>query len=182
VAVQGNRATGLPTSATPGTPPASLPPTARKAWRCRSPTRRCGAATSSARCSSTAAATPSAEPTPQATFQDALIAPVGTLFDQSQNRSRKIGGKISYERPVPGFEALTAIVGFDALWDKTEQRLIATNRVWVPPTDFRSFAPFGQLNLKLLDGKLRLAGASATRMCGSPSTISPRSPPPTARS
>jgi iron complex outermembrane receptor protein len=98
------------------------------------------------------------EPTPQATFQDALIAPVGTLFDQSQNRSRKIGGKISYERPVPGFEALTAIVGFDALWDKTEQRLIATNRVWVPPTDFRSFAPFGQLNLKLLDGKLRLAG------------------------
>ncbi|MPT24034.1 MAG: aliphatic amidase, partial [Starkeya sp.] len=52
----------------------------------------------------------------------------------------------------------SAIVGFDALWDKTEQRLIATNRVWVPPTDFRSFAPFGQLNLKLLDGKLRLAG------------------------
>src|SRR3546814_14299458 len=29
-------------------------------------------------------------------------APDGTLLDQSQNRSRKIGGKISYERAVPG--------------------------------------------------------------------------------
>ncbi|MCV5961652.1 hypothetical protein OFO30_40335, partial [Escherichia coli] len=42
------------------------------------------------------------EPTPIATFQDPRIAPAGTLFDQSQNRSRKIGGKISYERAVPG--------------------------------------------------------------------------------
>ena len=32
------------------------------------------------------------------------IAPVGTLFDQSENRSRKLGGKFSYERAVPGFE------------------------------------------------------------------------------
>lgn len=93
-----------------------------------------------------------------ATFQDPAIAPVGTLFDQSQNRSRKIGGKLSYERAVPGFEALTATLGFDALFDKTEQRLIVTNRTWVPPSDFRSLAPFAQANLKLLDGRLRLAG------------------------
>lgn len=93
-----------------------------------------------------------------ATFQDPAIAPVGTLFDQSQNRSRKIGGKLSYERAVPGFEALTATLGFDALFDKTEQRLIVTNRTWVPPSDFRSLAPFAQANLKLLDGGLRLAG------------------------
>lgn len=95
---------------------------------------------------------------PIATFQDVLIAPVGTLFDQSQNRSRKYGGKVSYERSVPGFEQLIAIVGFDALWDRTEQRLIATDRAWVPPTDFRSFAPFGQLNLGLFDNVVRLAG------------------------
>jgi iron complex outermembrane receptor protein len=97
---------------------------------------------------------------PQATFQDPVLAPVGTLFDQSENRSRKLGTKFSYERPVPGFEDLTAIVGFDALFDKTEQALIATGRVWVPPSDFRSLAPFGQLNLKLLGGKLRLAGGA----------------------
>lgn len=94
---------------------------------------------------------------PIATFQDPLIAPVGTLFDQSQNRSRKYGGKISYERAVPGLEALTTIVGIDALWDKTEQRLIATDRVWVPPTDFRSLAPFAQANLALFDKVLRFA-------------------------
>jgi len=98
------------------------------------------------------------EPSPIATFQDPAIAPVGTLFDQSQNRSRKWGGKVSYERALPGLEALTATAGLDVLFDTTEQRLIATNRVWVPPTDFRSIAPFTQLNLALLDGKLRLAG------------------------
>lgn len=95
---------------------------------------------------------------PIATFQDASLAPIGTLFDQSQNRSRKYGGKISYERAVPGFEALTATLGFDALYDLTEQRLIATNRSWVPPTDYRSLAPFAQVNLALFDEKLRLAG------------------------
>jgi iron complex outermembrane receptor protein len=93
-----------------------------------------------------------------ATFQDVAFAPLGTLFDQSQNRSRKWGGKISYERAAPGLEALTATVGFDALFDRTEQRLIGTDRVWVPPIDFRSLAPFTQLNLGLLDGKLRFAG------------------------
>jgi len=95
---------------------------------------------------------------PIATFQDVRLAPIGTLFDQSQNRSRKFGGKLSYERAIPGFEALTATLGFDALFDKTEQRLIATNRVWVPPAEFRSLAPFAQANLALFDKKLRLAG------------------------
>ncbi|KAA9021156.1 TonB-dependent receptor [Sphingobium limneticum] len=91
---------------------------------------------------------------PIATFQ---IVPGGTLFDQSQNRSRKYGGKLSYERTIPGFEALTAIVGVDALYDLTEQRLIATGRTWVPPTDYRSIAPFAQANLALFDKKLRIA-------------------------
>lgn len=91
---------------------------------------------------------------PIATFQ---IVPGGTLFDQSQNRSRKYGGKLSYERTLPGFEALTAIVGVDALYDLTEQRLIATGRTWVPPTDYRSIAPFAQANLALFDKKLRIA-------------------------
>jgi iron complex outermembrane receptor protein len=49
-----------------------------------------------------------------ASFQDPSLAPVGDLFDQSQNRSRKLGAKFSYERAMPGFEALTATLGFDA--------------------------------------------------------------------
>ncbi|MGS1015621.1 TonB-dependent receptor [Allosphingosinicella humi] len=92
------------------------------------------------------------------TFQDASIAPIGTLFDQSANRSRKLGGKFSYERAIPGIEGLTGTIGFDALFDRTAQTLLATDRVWVPPTDFRSLAPFGQLNLALLDKAVRLSG------------------------
>ncbi len=93
-----------------------------------------------------------------ATFQDVSIAPSGTLFDQSSNRSRKLGARLNYEREVPGIQGLTATVGLDAMNDRTEQLLIATGRAWVPPTKFQSVAPFVQGNYALLDGKLRLAG------------------------
>ena len=93
-----------------------------------------------------------------ATFQDESIAPLGTLLDQSENRSKKLGAKFSYERAVPGFENLTGIVGLDLLKDRTEQALVRTDRVWVPPTDYRSIAPFVQANLALFDDKLRVAG------------------------
>ena len=93
-----------------------------------------------------------------ATFQDPAIDPTGQLFDQSVNKSRKIGGKISYQREVPGLEALVMTAGLDALFDRTAQSLLHTGREWVPQSDFRSLAPFTQANLKLLDGKLRLAG------------------------
>ena len=56
-------------------------------------------------------------------------------------------------------------LGFDALVDKTEQALIATGRVWVPPSDFRSLAPFGQANLKLFDGIVRIAGGRSLGKC-----------------
>ncbi|MEN3977242.1 TonB-dependent receptor [Emcibacter sp. SYSU 3D8] len=90
------------------------------------------------------------------TFQDVTISPMGTLFDQSANQSRKYGAKLSYEREiVPG---LRGTLGFDALIDRTEQSLALTGRAWVPPTEFRSLAPFAQLNLALLDDKLRFSG------------------------
>jgi iron complex outermembrane receptor protein len=92
------------------------------------------------------------------TFQDASIAPSGTLFDQSSNRSRKLGARISYERAVPGIEGLTGTAGLDTINDRTEQLLIATGRAWVPPTKFQSVAPFLQGNLSLLDDKVHLAG------------------------
>lgn len=161
VAVSGNRTTGLTTTAVEGAPPGvpaanlteslALSLTDTELW---------GGNFVSQVFWNRSKDTFGGEITPIATFQDVLIAPVGTLFDQSQNRSRKFGGKVSYERAVPGFDALTGIVGFDALWDKTEQRLIATDRVWVPPTDFRSLAPFAQLNLALFDKVVRLAGGA----------------------
>jgi iron complex outermembrane receptor protein len=159
--VEGNRIAGIPASTIDGTPP-GVPATNR---------------TESAALSLTdddlggghliaqifwnrSRDTYGGEPGFIATFQDPSLAPVGTLFDQSQNRSRKYGGKLSYERTVPGLDALTITLGTDILFDTTEQRLIATNRSWVPPTDFRSIAPFGQANLQLFDGKMRLAGGA----------------------
>lgn len=93
-----------------------------------------------------------------AVFQDPQIDPTGALFDQSANRSRKLGGKLSYERAVPGLEDLVVTAGFDALFDRTEQSLVQTGRIWVPRSDFRSLAPFLQGNLALADGLVRLAG------------------------
>lgn len=161
VAVAGNRLTGLPTSAVRGTPPGE--PAANRTESIAlslTDTDLGGGNFVSQIFFNRTRDTFGGELGPIATFQDARIAPISTLFDQSQNRSRKLGGKISYERAIPGFEDLTAIVGFDALFDKTEQRLIATGRIWVPPTDFRSLAPFAQANLKLFDGLVRLAGGA----------------------
>lgn len=159
VALAGNRVTGVPTSAVRGDPP-GIPASSRTESIALSytDTSLWGGNLVSQIFFNRTHDTFGGEIAPIPTFQDPAIAPPGTLFDQSENRSRKLGGKISYERAVPGFEALTATLGFDALTDRTEQRLIATGRVWVPPTDFRSLAPFVQANLALFDKKLRLAG------------------------
>jgi iron complex outermembrane receptor protein len=161
VAIAGNRLTGLPTSAVRGTAPGkaaasrteslALSITDSDLW---------GGNFVSQFFFNRTHDTFGGEINPIATFQDPTIAPNNTLFDQSENRSRKLGAKISYERAVPGFEDLTLTAGFDALFDDTAQLLIATNRAWVPPSEFRSLAPFGQANLKLFDGLLRFAGGA----------------------
>lgn len=159
VAIPGNRALGLPTSAVRGTPPGA--PAANRTESVAlslTDTDLAGGNFVSQIFFNRSRDTFGGEIAPIATFQDPAIAPVNTLFDQSQNRSRKLGAKFSYERALPGFEDLTLTIGFDALVDKTEQALIATDRVWVPPSDFQSLAPFGQANLKLLGGIVRLAG------------------------
>lgn len=161
VAVPGNRATGLPTSAVrgdaPGKPAASRTESVALTY---TDTALGGGNFIGQIFFNRTHDRFGGEIAPIATFQDPKLDPSEKLFDQSENRSRKLGAKLSYERAVPGFEALTATLGFDALVDKTEQRLIATGRVWVPPSDFRSLAPFAQANLKLFGGKLRLAGGA----------------------
>ncbi|MGH6653242.1 MAG: TonB-dependent receptor [Sphingopyxis sp.] len=159
VAIAGSRTLGIPTSAVRGTPPGeSAQNRTESVALSLTDTDLGGGNFVSQIFFNRSRDTFGGEVATQATFQDPALAPVGTLFDQSQNRSRKLGAKFSYERGLPGFEDLTLTIGFDALVDRTEQALIATGRVWVPPSDFRSLAPFGQANLKLFDGKLRLAG------------------------
>ncbi|MWV15735.1 TonB-dependent receptor [Pseudomonas sp. L-22-4S-12] len=84
-------------------------------------------------------------------FQDASIAPVGTLFDQSQNESDKYGGKLTLSRDdmLDGLLKLTG--GLDFLQDTTSQMLIATDREWVPETVFQNLAPFLQAEVRATD-------------------------------
>ena len=159
VALAGNRLTGVPTSAVRGNPPGESAQNRTESIALSLTDSDLGGGNFVSQIFfNRSRDTFGGEIATQATFQDPALAPVGTLFDQSQNRSRKLGAKLSYERALPGFEDLTLTVGFDALFDKTEQALIATGRVWVPPSDFRSLAPFGQANLKLFDGLVRIAG------------------------
>lgn len=161
VAVPGNRTTGLPTSAIKGDAPGKAAASRTESVALSyTDTALAGGNFVAQLFFNRTHDTFGGEIAPIATFQDPTIDPTEKLFDQSENRSRKLGAKLSYERAVPGFEALTATLGFDALVDKTEQALIATGRVWVPPSDFRSLAPFVQGNLKLFGGKLRLAGGA----------------------
>jgi iron complex outermembrane receptor protein len=155
--VRGNRALGVPATSRPGTQPGDLP------------SNRAELLSASLVDDDLAGGTLTAQTFFSrtsdvfgggafATFQDPAIDPTGRLFDQSANRSRKIGGKLSYEREVISDLFLTG--GFDALFDRTKQSLVQTERDWVPQTDFRSLAPFAQVNLGLLNGIVRFAGGA----------------------
>lgn len=78
--------------------------------------------------------------------QDPLIAPIGTLVDQSEILSKKYGLRNSYTRPDFLVSGLEMRIGIDAVHDETEQSLVLTNRVWVPPLKYTSFGPFLQLS------------------------------------
>jgi len=84
-------------------------------------------------------------------FQDPEIAPVGELFDQSENNSEKIGTRFTYSRQSLGGMPFDLIAGFDFIRDKTFQRLAQTDRNWVPETSFFNYAPFAQLDYQPLD-------------------------------
>lgn len=155
--VAGNRATGLPTSSVRGKPP-GRPAANRAELLSLSFTEgdlRGGALTAQLFFSRTRDIFGGGV---FAMFQDPSLDASGRLFDQSANRSRKLGGKLSYERPAPGLKDLVLVGGVDAMTDRTAQTLITTDRAWVPRTDFRSIAPFAQGNLKMLQGAVRLAG------------------------
>lgn len=85
------------------------------------------------------------------TFQDPDIAPVGELFDQSENNSEKLGARLTWSRDDLAGDVLGVIGGFDFLRDKTFQRLALTDRNWVPETKFFNYAPFLQLDLRIFE-------------------------------
>lgn len=82
--------------------------------------------------------------------QDPEIAPIGTLIDQSEVNSAKRGARASYARgDAFGVSGLELRGGVDHVTDTTDQRLALTRRVWVPPMEYTSTAPYLQVSYDL---------------------------------
>ncbi|WP_431685504.1 TonB-dependent receptor [Hahella sp. NBU794] len=92
------------------------------------------------------------------TFQDEDIAPVGTLYDQSQNESDKLGAKFTLSKQDLFDKKLKLTGGLDLLRDTTQQRLVLTNRSWVPETSYNNYAPFLQAQVQPMDSLVLHAG------------------------
>lgn len=97
------------------------------------------------------------------TYQDPAIAPVGTIFDQSQNESEKIGAKLGWTRKALFGLPVNATFGVDVLRDRTAQVLVNTGRRWVPETEFRSTSPFVQGDWRINDALLLTGGLRQER-------------------
>lgn len=77
--------------------------------------------------------------------QDPDIAPLGKLVDQSEINSQKKGLRSSWSnKELFGVAGLEANIGYDILKETAQQILALTDRVWVPPMNYTSHAPFLQ--------------------------------------
>jgi len=89
--------------------------------------------------------------------QDPLIAPLGTLVDQSEIRTRKNGLRTAYAHgDVFGISGLELRGGVDLTEDTAAQWLALTDRLWVPPMRYRSVAPWLQASYEI--GPLTISG------------------------
>jgi len=153
--VNANFATGTPTSSTPGTPPGAPPrnkvETSSLEYRHNA---LLGGSFNAQLFKQDFASLYGATNT--STFQDAVIAPKGTLYDQSEVVADKYGAKMTYVRPDTLVNGLEFTAGLDYLRDRTKQWLAGTGRTWVPTLDFTSLAPFTQLEYEL--GPLTVRG------------------------
>lgn len=89
--------------------------------------------------------------------QDPLIAPLGTLWDQSEILAKKKGLRSSWTRAdIFALNGLEFRGGVDLTEDNAQQRLALTDRLWVPPMVYSSVAPYAQLSWDA--GPLTLSG------------------------
>ncbi len=96
--------------------------------------------------------------TDSSTFQDESIAPLGSLFDQSEAKSKKLGAKFTVIKDDLLDDTVKITAGFDVQKDTTEQSLALTQRSWVPESDFINTAPFIQLQAALSDNLILHSG------------------------
>ncbi|MGQ9426381.1 TonB-dependent receptor [Gilvimarinus sp. F26214L] len=91
-----------------------------------------------------------------ATFQDPAYGP--DLFDQSQNNSEKRGLKLTLVKDDIAGLPLNLVYGVDYLRDTTYQELVQTGRNWVPATEYENIAPYLQAEFSGLAGLTVTAG------------------------
>lgn len=155
VSVAGDRATGLPTTSTRGTPrgeaaenrvtSAALTFTDRELLGGELTVNLFGQDFS---------ATYGASDTP-ATRNNFRVNGVPTL-DQSRITAEKHGLRTTFARTLDEFGGLGLVTGFDYLSDETAQSLILTSRTWVPVTTYQGWSPYAQLEWPL--GSLTVHG------------------------
>ncbi|TRZ57963.1 MAG: TonB-dependent receptor [Rhodocyclaceae bacterium] len=79
--------------------------------------------------------------------QDPLFAPLGSLVEASETMSQKNGVRSNWSTDrLAGIQNLELNAGVDIVEDTAQQKLALTNRVWVPPMQYKSNAPFAQLS------------------------------------
>lgn len=79
------------------------------------------------------------------------------IFDQSEITSKKWGFRPSWTRSsLFGVDGLELRTGVDYVYDEAQQRLALTDRLWVPPMEYTSLAPYVQLSYDL--GPVTLSG------------------------
>lgn len=74
-----------------------------------------------------------------------------TRLDQSRNESDKLGAKFTLSRSGLLDDRVSLATGIDLLQDETQQRLVQTDRSYVPETQFRNAAAFLQASLQLVE-------------------------------
>jgi iron complex outermembrane receptor protein len=76
---------------------------------------------------------------------DPKFGPLVSFVDQSEINSQKRGVRSNWSREnLFTVEGLAMNVGFDYLYETAQQRLALTDRLWVPPMNYTSKAPFVQ--------------------------------------
>jgi len=89
--------------------------------------------------------------------QDPRLGPIGQVWDQSEIVTNKKGLRTSWARPsLFAVDGLELRVGLDLVEDTAQQRLALTDRLWVPPMEYKSRAPWMQLSWDI--GPVTLSG------------------------
>lgn len=79
-------------------------------------------------------------------------------LDQSEVLAEKHGARVTWVRTFESLGNLGLVTGFDYLDDLTEQRLVLTDRTWVPPVTYEGWSPYAQLEKPFGAGSLTLYG------------------------